>query len=32
MGEFDYGKEEGNMGVLESRPMVSLENGAKYQG
>lgn len=32
LGEFDYGREEGNLGRRESRQLVSLENGARYQG
>jgi hypothetical protein len=33
LGDFEYGKPEPSLGMnRESRPMISLENGARYEG
>jgi len=32
LGDFDFGDEPAGLGRRELRPMVVLENGAKYEG
>jgi hypothetical protein len=32
MGEFNYEKEPAGLGKREMRAMVTLENGARYEG
>ena len=32
LGPFDYQQDPGGLGQRETRPLVSLENGARYQG